>query len=110
MPLSTRVLHAVALIAALCATTALPQERAAPWPELRFEPQEVKVQAGAATEPVVDNARLGIPQRRFVTDENKARELGDGLDRIRDPHVRMSLSLQQAFGLRREECIKFRPR
>jgi hypothetical protein len=57
-----------------------------------------------------DNARLGIPKRRFVPDENKARELGDRLDRIRDPHVRMSLSLQQAFGLRREECIKFRPR
>jgi hypothetical protein len=57
-----------------------------------------------------DNAQLGIPKRRFVADENKARELGDRLDRIRDPHVRMSLSLQQAFGLRREECIKFRPR
>jgi integrase len=57
-----------------------------------------------------DNAQLGIPKRRFVADENKARELGDGLDRIRDPHVRMSLSLQQAFGLRREECIKFQPR
>jgi integrase len=57
-----------------------------------------------------DNARLGIPKRRFVADENKARELGDRLDRIRDPHVRMSLSLQQAFGLRREECIKFQPR
>jgi hypothetical protein len=57
-----------------------------------------------------DNAQLGIPKRRFVADENKARDLGNGLDRIRDPHVRMSLSLQQAFGLRREECIKFRPR
>jgi len=57
-----------------------------------------------------DNAQLGIPKRRFVADENKARELGDRLDRIRDPHVRMSLSLQQAFGLRREESIKFRPR
>jgi integrase len=57
-----------------------------------------------------DNARLGIPERRFVTQENKARDLGDGLDRIRDPHVRMSLALQEAFGLRREECIKFQPR
>src|SRR5277367_3474835 len=27
-----------------------------------------------------------------------------------DPHVRMSLELQQQFGLRREECIKFQPR
>jgi integrase len=57
-----------------------------------------------------DNAQLGIPRRRFVAGENNARELGDRLDRIRDPHVCMSLSLQQAFGLRREECIKFRPR
>jgi len=57
-----------------------------------------------------DNAQLGIPKRRFVADENKARELGDRLDRIRDRHVRMSLSLQAAFGLRREESIKFRPR
>lgn len=56
-----------------------------------------------------DNAQLGIPDRRFVTQENKAKELGDGLDRIRDPHVRMSLALQQAFGLRREESIKFQP-
>jgi hypothetical protein len=57
-----------------------------------------------------DNAQLGIPKRHFVADENKARELGDRLDRIRDAHVRMSLSLQEAFGLRREECIKFQPR
>jgi hypothetical protein len=57
-----------------------------------------------------DNAQLGIPKRCFVSRENKARDLGDRLDRIRDPHVRMSLSLQQAFGLRREESIKFRPR
>jgi hypothetical protein len=57
-----------------------------------------------------DNAQLGIPERRFVAHENKARELGSGLDRIRDPHVRMSLALQQAFGLRREESIKFQPR
>jgi len=56
-----------------------------------------------------DNAHLGIPDRRFVTQENKAKELGDGLDHIRDPHVRMSLALQQAFGLRREESIKFQP-
>jgi len=56
-----------------------------------------------------DNARLGIADRRFVTNENKAKELGDSLQRVTDPHVRMSLELQQAFGLRREECIKFQP-
>ena len=56
-----------------------------------------------------DNAQLGIPDRRFVIQESKAKELGDRLDCIRDPHVRMSLALQQAFGLRREESIKFQP-
>jgi len=31
------------------------------------------------------------------------------LEKIPDPHIRMSLQLQQAFGLRREEAIKFQP-
>ncbi|HHG6048823.1 TPA: phage integrase N-terminal domain-containing protein [Pseudomonas aeruginosa] len=57
-----------------------------------------------------DNTKLGIPERRYVTNESKAKELGDRLDRINDPHVRMSLRLQAAFGLRREESIKFQPR
>jgi integrase len=56
-----------------------------------------------------DNTQLGIPERRYATHENKAKELGDRLDRITDPHVRMSLRLQAAFGLRREESIKFQP-
>jgi site-specific recombinase XerC len=56
-----------------------------------------------------DNAKLGIPECRYMTNENKAKELGDGLDGITDAHVRMSLKLQAAFGLRREESIKFRP-
>ncbi|MFJ1300296.1 phage integrase N-terminal domain-containing protein [Pseudomonadota bacterium AL_CKDN230030165-1A_HGKHYDSX7] len=57
-----------------------------------------------------DNTRLGIPGRRYVTNESKARELGGGLNRVTNPHVRMSLRLQAAFGLRREESIKFQPR
>ena len=57
-----------------------------------------------------DNAKLGIPERRYVTNESKAKELGDRLDRVTDLHVRMSLRLQAAFGLRREESIKFQPR
>jgi hypothetical protein len=56
-----------------------------------------------------DNDQLGIPKRAFVTQENKARHLGDSVERVTDPHVRMSLQLQQQFGLRREECIKFQP-
>ena len=57
-----------------------------------------------------DNTRLSIPDRRYVTNESKAKELGDRLNRIIDPHVRMSLRLQAVFGLRREESIKFQPR
>jgi integrase len=34
---------------------------------------------------------------------------GEQLDRVRDEHVRMSLELQQAFGLRREEAMKIQP-
>lgn len=47
---------------------------------------------------------------RRAAHENKAKELGDRLDRIIDPHVRISLRLQVAFSLRLEESIKFQPR
>ncbi|WP_347888583.1 phage integrase N-terminal domain-containing protein [Nitrosomonas europaea] len=57
-----------------------------------------------------DNTRLGIPDRRYVTNESKAKELDNRLDKITDSYVRMSLRLQAAFGLRREESIKFQPR
>ena len=57
-----------------------------------------------------ENDQLAIPKRRFVTNENKAQHLGDRLGHVNEPHVRMSLALQQAFGLRREESIKFQPR
>ncbi|MCL2657380.1 MAG: integrase domain-containing protein [Betaproteobacteria bacterium] len=56
-----------------------------------------------------DNTALGIAQRRTVPHESKAKTLGDGLDRITDEHAAMSLRLQAAFGLRREESIKFQP-
>ena len=66
---------------------------------------------GRGGEIPASSAELGVPERRFVTNENKARELNDGdLNKISDPHVRMSLVLQQLFGLRREESIKFQPR
>lgn len=57
-----------------------------------------------------DNTQLGVPERRYVTNISKAREPDDRLVRITDPHVRVSLRLQAAFGLRREESIKFQPR
>jgi hypothetical protein len=58
-----------------------------------------------------DNAHYGIPDRQYVTNISKARLLNpDALARVRDPYVRMSLELQRAFGLLREEAIKFQPR
>ncbi len=56
-----------------------------------------------------DNTQLGVAERRYVTNVSKARELGTGLEQITDVHVHMSLQLQAAFGLRREEAIKFQP-
>jgi integrase len=56
------------------------------------------------------NDHYGIPDRQFVTNISKARTVTPpDLERVRDLHVRMSLELQQAFGLRREEAIKFQP-
>ena len=56
------------------------------------------------------NEYYGIPDRRFVTNESKAKTVThEQLEKVRDEHVRMSLELQQAFGLRREEAMKIRP-
>ena len=56
------------------------------------------------------NAHYGIPDRRFVTNESKAKDLTrEQLGKVKDEHVRMSLELQRAFGLRREEAMKFQP-
>jgi hypothetical protein len=57
-----------------------------------------------------DNTQLAIPQRHFVTNEDRSSSLDGKLERVSDPHVRMSLTVQAAFGLRREESIKFQPR
>ena len=56
------------------------------------------------------NDHYGIPNRIFVTNTSKAKSILEvDLAKVRDEHVRMSLELQQAFGLRREEAIKFSP-
>jgi site-specific recombinase XerC len=56
------------------------------------------------------NDHYGIPNRIFVTNTSKAKSVIEAdLAKVRDVHVRMSLRLQQAFGLRREEAIKFMP-
>jgi site-specific recombinase XerC len=57
-----------------------------------------------------DNAHYGIPDRVYVTNVSKARELTTAeLARVSDPYTVMSLKLQAAFGLRREESIKIQP-
>jgi len=56
------------------------------------------------------NAAYGIPDRVYVTNISKAKELGmEQLARIRTPCAQMSLRLQAAFGLRREASIKIVP-
>jgi hypothetical protein len=56
------------------------------------------------------NAAYGIPDRVYVTNVSKARELDrTQLDSVTDPYVVLSLQLQAAFGLRREESIKIVP-
>lgn len=56
------------------------------------------------------NREYGIEGRGFSESANRAVRLAEpALDKISDPHVRMSLKLQHAFGLRREEAIKFSP-
>jgi integrase len=57
------------------------------------------------------NDAYGIPDRQFVSDHSKAKHLDDlRLTQVKDENVRMSLELQEAFGLRREEAIKIQPR
>ncbi len=56
------------------------------------------------------NEHYGIPDRRFVTNQSRAKDVTqEQLGKVKDEHVRMSLELQRAFGLRREEAMKFQP-
>ena len=56
-----------------------------------------------------ENSALGIPRRVLTTNEDKSRSLDERLQSIPCEYVRFSLRLQAAFGLRREESIKFQP-
>ena len=57
-----------------------------------------------------DNASYGIGDRRHVTNEDRGRGLPpEKLALVQDGHVRMALRLEEAFGLRREEAIRFSP-
>jgi len=56
------------------------------------------------------NDFYGIPDRQFVSNDSRAVTVdNETLASVKDDHVRMSLELQRAFGLRREEAIKFMP-
>ena len=56
------------------------------------------------------NDHYGIDRRCFVSKQSKAVDLtAQQLNKITDPSVRISLELQKAFGLRREEALKFSP-
>ena len=56
-----------------------------------------------------DNDRYGIGERRAARGYRDGLELDAAkLAAVRDERVRLSLELQAAFGLRREEAIKFR--
>jgi site-specific recombinase XerC len=57
-----------------------------------------------------DNATLGVDRRVYVTNASKAKELsGEQVNRVSSVFVLVSLQLQAAFGLRREESMKIKP-
>jgi site-specific recombinase XerC len=57
-----------------------------------------------------DNRVYGIGRREVVAKVSKAKVINDTkLEKIFDPYVRLSIRLQAAFGLRREEAIKLSP-
>jgi hypothetical protein len=56
------------------------------------------------------NADYGIPDRQPRATVSKAVVVTqDALARVHHPYIRMSLELQRAFGLRREEAMKLKP-
>jgi hypothetical protein len=56
------------------------------------------------------NNFYGIGPRMYVAKHSKAQTLDENqVVQIKDEYVRMSVRLQAAFGLRREEAIKFQP-
>lgn len=56
------------------------------------------------------NAELGIIGTSTKNTQSKAWTITPNqLAKIKDPYIRLSVRMQQAFGLRREEALKFRP-
>ena len=58
---------------------------------------------------VKSNEELGVEKRQFVSNTDKSIQLDARLDTIKSERVKDALRMQQAFGLRREESLKFRP-
>lgn len=57
-----------------------------------------------------ENDHYGIERRQYVTNEDRSLVFTpEQIAQIADPHVKVSAELQQAFGLRREEAMKFVP-
>lgn len=66
--------------------------------------------AGANGAVAASNDAYGIERRIYVTNTQKAATAPEtAKESISDPYVRASVELQAAFGLRREEAIKFSP-
>ena len=65
---------------------------------------------GRASVVARDNMVYGIGNRHYVTNEQKAQSLDlQKWNNIKDDFVKASVELQNDFGLRREEAIKFQP-
>jgi integrase len=56
-----------------------------------------------------DNSAFGLAERTPFKGSKARRLDADKLARVRDETIRLALQLQAAFGLRREEALKFRP-
>ncbi|MDE0644639.1 MAG: integrase domain-containing protein [Gammaproteobacteria bacterium] len=57
-----------------------------------------------------ENDSLRIPKRSLIPDSSKAQYLNqDILNQISDERIRLSIELQQEFGLRRQESLLFQP-
>jgi len=58
-----------------------------------------------------ENDAYGIERRQFVTNQDKGKHLDPAkVGEVSSPHIAMSLRLQEAFGLRREESMKISAR
>lgn len=67
-------------------------------------------QVGRESIMVANNQHYGLVPKKPYTEVDKSKFLPlTVLEQIKDPHVKMSLQLQAALGLRREESIKFIP-